>query len=152
MSFNPKEWTTATTEIVAGAQKLAKDNSHTQIAPIHVAVALFEKPDGLGKRIAEKCQADPKMVEKALQRLMNKQSQQRPPPDEIGISRDLSNVLKTATEMQKKNGDSFLAVDHLLLATVKEKRDWNCFIRGKLGLHENRKCHQRSERWQESRI
>eukprot|EP01088_Endostelium_zonatum_P018491 TRINITY_DN5958_c0_g1_i1.p1 TRINITY_DN5958_c0_g1~~TRINITY_DN5958_c0_g1_i1.p1 ORF type:complete len:891 (-),score=262.49 TRINITY_DN5958_c0_g1_i1:170-2842(-) len=121
MSFNPKEWTTATTEVVAAAQKLAKDSSHTQIAPIHAAVSMFEKADGFGRRITEKCQADPKMVERALSKLLIRQAQQHPPPDEIGISRDFANILKTATEMQKKNGDSFLAIDHLLLAVMKEK-------------------------------
>lgn len=121
MSFDPKTFTTSTQEALTAANKHASEGQHIQVAPVHLALALFEKDDGLGKRIAEKTGVDNKMILRSLRRIFVRQPSQHPAPTEIGLSRDLFTILKAAQELQQKNGDSHLAVDHLLLALGKDK-------------------------------
>ena len=51
---------------------------------------------------------------------------QEPAPTEVGASNSLQQIFKSATIIQKNQGDSHLAVDHLLLALAEDKvsRTW----------------------------
>lgn len=46
---------------------------------------------------------------------------QDPPPTDVSASQGLIQVLRHAQQIQKKQGDSHLAVDHVLLALAEEK-------------------------------
>jgi hypothetical protein len=46
---------------------------------------------------------------------------QDPPPTEVGMNPSFAQVLRNAIQIQKKQGDSHLAVDHILAALAEEK-------------------------------
>jgi len=46
---------------------------------------------------------------------------QDPPPTDVSAAGSLMQVLRQAQQIQKKQGDSHLAVDHVLLALSEEK-------------------------------
>lgn len=112
---NPDKFTDKTNEILVAAQELAKESSHVQITPTHVALAMFEDEGGLAQNIANKVGIDKSIIIKGLKRALNKLPVQEPAPDTVGISAALNKIIKSAEELQKKQGDSHLAVDHLLV-------------------------------------
>lgn len=116
MALNPKYWTDKTAEAVTKAKELAEEYSHVQLAPVHLAVVLFGEEDGLARSICTKAGAQPEKVESALRRLLNKQATQNPAPPEVGAGQAFVRLMREATEIQKKQNDSHLAIDHVLLA------------------------------------
>ena len=50
MVVDPSKWTQKSVEAFQAAQELAQDSNHAQITPIHLAVVLFEDPEGLAKQ------------------------------------------------------------------------------------------------------
>ncbi len=116
MALNPKYWTEKTAEAVSKAKELAEEHSHVQLAPIHLAVVLFAEEDGLARSIASKAGASPEKVEAALRKVLSRQATQSPAPPEVGAGQAFVRMMREATEIQKKQNDSHLAVDHVLLA------------------------------------
>ncbi|PRP76580.1 hypothetical protein PROFUN_15012, partial [Planoprotostelium fungivorum] len=115
-------FTRQTNEVLMAARDLALENSHPQLSPIHVALALLADEGGLAKSICNKASIDPQLIERGLKKLLVRLPAQDPPPSEVSGSGAFNKLLKNATEIQKKQEDAHLAVDHLLLA-LDEDRD-----------------------------
>jgi len=106
---------------LVAAKELALEYKHVQIFPVHVAIVLFSSPEGLGRRISSKLGVENSGVEASLRKLLIRVPSQDPAPDDVQPNQALVKVLKSAIEIQKKQGDSHLAVDHLILAISKDK-------------------------------
>ncbi len=119
MSFT-QNFTDKTNDIISAAQNLAIENSHVQLTPIHVAVALFTDADGLAKSICTKAGVDGQVVERNLRKLLVRLPAQEPAPTEVQPNPALIKVLRNAVEIQKKQGDNHTAVDHVLLALAQD--------------------------------
>lgn len=50
MSINPKQWTQKVQEAFGMALQIARENGHAQIYPLHLALALLEEDNSLGKQ------------------------------------------------------------------------------------------------------
>lgn len=121
MVLSPETFTDKTNQVLLAAQTLAGENNHIQLLPLHVAVTIFSEPNGLGQQIASKAGADAQQITRNLQRLLVRLPQQSPPPTEISNSSALVSLLQAAQQVQKKQKDSHLAVDHILLALMDVK-------------------------------
>lgn len=119
-SFDPKSFTEKTQEAIAAAQDLAKEGQHVQLTPVHLAAAMFTGQDNLGSRIATKAGSDPQKVEREFKRALVRLPSQDPAPSEVSPNRAFITVLEKATDIMKKQGDTHLAVDHLLLALTQD--------------------------------
>lgn len=115
MSLNPENFTDKTNHILINSQEIAREYKNIQLTPIHVALSLIQDQDGLTKNICNKAGADPQVVERNLKKLLVRLPSQEPPPNEISPSPSLLKILRSAQEYQRKQGDSHLAIDHLLL-------------------------------------
>lgn len=116
--FHP---TDKTTRIIQRAHELAKTNGNPDIYPVHVGIAIFEDEDGLAKNICTKAGADPSTVERGLRRLIQKLPSQSPVPDQLAPNSSLIKVLGAALEIQKKQNDTHMAVDHVLQALLTDR-------------------------------
>jgi len=114
MSLNPNSFTEKTNEYIGSAQQICVEHQNPQLLPIHLGLAIFQDPDGLGKQILNKAGVDSITFERALKRILVKLPTQNPPPDEPASSPALIKLLKAAQEVQKKQKDNFLAVDHII--------------------------------------
>ena len=137
MVLNSESFTDKTSELLASAQQLARDHGHLQLLPVHIASAVFEEPKGLGQQVLARAatgtskagggdaEAVLQTVSRGLQRLLVRLPQQSPPPDEVSTSSAAIGLLNAAQGIQRKQKDSHLAVDHILLALtdVKEVMD-----------------------------
>ncbi|KAM9994525.1 hypothetical protein ACTFIZ_007681 [Dictyostelium cf. discoideum] len=121
MSFNPEEFTDKTNTILLRTQELAREKSNVQLAPIHLAVTLLNDEDNLAKSIFEKAGGDVPKIDTGFKRLLAKQPVQNPVPPEISPNSLFLQVLRSAARHQKNNGDSHLAVDHLILGLLDDR-------------------------------
>ena len=127
--------TDATTKALQESLTTARDNGHALAEPIHLASALFSSDDGIGARVVAKTDAahqqrqqqrgdgvvDVRQVRQAIQRAMLKKPAQSPPPHEASMGSDLQRVIQRAMAAAKANGDSLVALDHLLVAVYDDK-------------------------------
>ncbi|KAK4515048.1 proteasome regulatory particle base subunit [Mucor velutinosus] len=104
------------------AQSLAREFGHSQIMPAHIACALFDETEGapLFKSILEKAGADPKIIERGYRKVMLHLPSQDPAPTDIGIGPQTGKLLRNAEKHMKDQKDSFISIDHVILALSDE--------------------------------
>lgn len=109
--------TDASVKAINEATTIARDNGHSQADPLHLAVVLFQGDDSIGARVATKLEdLDVNQVRRSLQKFLLKKPSQTPPPLEASLSSAFQTLLQRATKASKANGDSLVALDHLLVA------------------------------------
>ncbi|RUP50216.1 putative HSP100 protein [Jimgerdemannia flammicorona] len=114
------QFTDKVEKTLAAAQELAREFSHVQLAPAHIACALFDEADGssLFKTIIAKAGGDPAVAERQFKRMLVRLPTQDPPPPEIGLSPQTAKLLRNAQQHQKNQKDSYISVDHIILALI----------------------------------
>lgn len=121
MSFNPETFTDKTTSVIQKAHEIAQTNGNPEIHPVHVGLAIFEDVDGLAKNICVKAGADAAVAERGLRRLLQRLPSQTPVPPELHPSTSLIKVLTAARDIQNKQNDTHMAMDHLLQALTTDR-------------------------------
>ncbi|KAI9496291.1 putative HSP100 protein [Zychaea mexicana] len=120
------EFTEKVEKALGIAQSLAREFGHIQIYPAHIACALFDETDGqsLFKSVIEKAGSEPTTVERAYKKQMINLPTQDPPPAEISIGTGTSKLLRNAQSHMKKQKDSFISVDHVILALADDNQSF----------------------------
>lgn len=118
--MDPESFTDKAAKALVTAQSLAREHSHSMLMPVHLAMGLFDDPEGLARRICIKCELDPKNMITELEKLLEKVPKQTPPPENLYPTGKLLEILRVAKEIQKKQNDSHITVDHLLQACIKD--------------------------------
>ena len=130
---------------LADAHELAQQYSHSQILPLHLAVSLLDPPIDeskdqqqtmnashsgssapLFKQVVERAHGDPQMLDRAMKKALVRLPSQDPPPENVSISPQFSKVLRAASELQKIQKDSFIAIDHLITALAQDPSIQRC--------------------------
>lgn len=133
------QYTDRAQKALGDAQKLAEQYAHTQLLPLHLAVSLLDPPPDeskdqqqsvnashasasapLFRQVVERAHGDPQLLDRAMKKALVRLPSQDPPPDHISISPQFSKVLRAATELQKTQKDSFIAIDHLITALAQD--------------------------------
>ena len=130
--IDPKTLTEKSRNALVAAQEQATSHSHPQVEPIHLALALFVDADGLARRLAEKVGADPRAIEAALLRALGELPAQQPAPSQVGFGAELTKVIQAGQKEQKARGDGFLAIEHLLLGLIAERKVGGILIQQRL--------------------
>lgn len=110
---------------------LAEQYAHSQLLPVHLAVALLDPPVDQSKdqqngpsqtnvtlfrQVVERARGDPQLFDRALKKMLVRLPSQDPPPEHISPSPSYHAVLRKAMELQKVQKDTFIGVDHLITA------------------------------------
>ena len=141
MAGSGLQFTDKASQALSHAQTLAEQYAHTQILPVHLAVALFDPPPDeskdqqnvanashnhasapLFKQVVDRAHGDTQLLDRALKKQLVRLPSQDPPPDHVTMSPALSKVIRSAAELQKTQKDSFIAVDHLISAIVQDPK------------------------------
>lgn len=133
------QFTDRASTALAEAQELAQSYAHSQLMPIHLAVALLDPaPDqskdlqhtppsaSLFKQVVERAHGDPQLLDRSLKKAMVRLPAQDPPPDHVSISPQFSKVLRAANDLSKTQKDSYVAVDHLIMALAQDSTIQKC--------------------------
>ncbi|KAJ9298124.1 hypothetical protein DTO271G3_3729 [Paecilomyces variotii] len=136
--MNGAQFTDRANKALLDCSNLAEQYAHSQILPVHLAVALLnpspEDAEGqvvgapadgspsLFKQVVERSHGDTQLLERSLMKQLVRQPSQDPPPERVGLSPALAKTIRTATELSKTQKDSYVAVDHLIQAVVQDQQ------------------------------
>ena len=140
------EFTTKATEALSDAQTICQEHAHSQMLPIHLAVALIDpRPDQskdqqtnhahdshsassapLFKQVVERAHGDSTQFQRALNKALVRLPSQDPPPESVSVAPSFSKVLRAANELSKTQKDSYIAVDHLIQCLVQDPTIQKC--------------------------
>lgn len=123
--MDPGKFTHKTNEALATAHELAVGAGHAQITPLHLAVALISDPSGLLRQAVANAgdgENTAQAAERVFNQVLKKLPSQSPPPDEVPPSTSLIKVIRRSQALQKSRGDSYLAVDQMILGLLEDSQ------------------------------
>ena len=114
MALDPNRWTLKTTEAFSAATEAARAASHAEVTPDHLLVALLAQAEGLVLPMLHSAGVDPKSVLDRAQQVLA--TLPRAYGSDVGISRQLHDVLTDADKLRASLTDDYLSTEHLVLA------------------------------------
>ena len=83
--MDPNKFTQKTQEAIKNAAELAQDNSNAQISPVHLAISLFEDPEGLAKQAVMREGSDETLrsILRVLRKKLVRLPAVDPPPEQV---------------------------------------------------------------------
>ncbi|XP_061953561.1 chaperone protein ClpB1 [Populus nigra] len=123
--MDPGKFTHKTNEALATAHELAVGAGHAQITPLHLAVALISDPSGILRQAVANAgdgENTAQAAERVFNQVLKKLPSQSPPPDEVPPSTSLIKVIRRSQALQKSRGDSYLAVDQMILGLLEDSQ------------------------------
>ncbi|TVY82313.1 Heat shock protein hsp98 [Lachnellula suecica] len=139
MSTSNMNFTDRASKALSDAMSVAESYSHSQLLPLHLALSLLDPPadeskdqqqtmnashgaasQSLFRQVVERAHGDPQAFQRSLQKAIVRLPSQSPPPEQISMAPSFTKVLRAAHELQKTQKDSFIAVDHLIIALCQD--------------------------------
>ncbi|ERF68785.1 Heat shock protein 98 [Endocarpon pusillum Z07020] len=139
MAASGMQFTERGQKALSDAANLAEQYAHIQIMPLHLAVSLFDPPVDeskdqkqtanasqvsasmpLFRQVIERAHGDVQLFDRTLKKQLVRLASQDPPPEHVSLSPQLSKVLRAANELSKLQKDSYVAVDHMILALAQD--------------------------------
>ena len=114
--FTEKAW-----GAVVAAQQLAQQKRQQQMESEHLLAALLAQ-QGLAGRILEKAGVDVGSLSQKLEAWIAGQPSLSAAPDNVYLGKGLNTVLDQADSLKGAYGDSYIAIEHLLLALAIDDR------------------------------
>ncbi|MFM2121858.1 MAG: ATP-dependent chaperone ClpB [Cyanobacteriota bacterium] len=114
--FTEKAWAA-----VVAAQQLAQQRRQQQMECEHLFAALLAQ-QGLAGRILEKAGVDVGTLSQRVDAFIAGQPSLNAPPDNVYLGKGLNTLLDQANELKGSYGDSYIAIEHLLLALAIDDR------------------------------
>jgi ATP-dependent Clp protease ATP-binding subunit ClpB len=114
--FTEKAWAA-----VVAAQQLAQQKRQQQMESEHLFAALIAE-QGLASRILEKAGVDVGTLNQKIEAYIAGQPSLSAPPENIYLGKGLNSVLDQADSLKKSFDDSYIAIEHLLLALAIDDR------------------------------
>ena len=114
--FTEKAWTA-----IMSAQQLAQNRRHQQLESEHLLRALLDQ-EGLAARILDKAGVSPPALQTAVDSYLSQQPSLTNAPDSVFLGKGLNALLDQAESLKQSYGDSFISIEHLLLALADDGR------------------------------
>ena len=114
--FTEKAWAT-----VVAAQQLAQQKRQQQMESEHLLAALLSQ-QGLADRILEKAGVNLSTLRQAVDAYLTNQPSLGTAPESVYLGKGLNAVLDQAQALKQSFGDSYIAIEHLLLALAIDDR------------------------------
>ncbi len=113
--------TTKFQQALADAQSLALGNDNGFIEPQHLLAALLAQEDGGTASLLARAGVAVPRLQSALKASIARLPKVEGTGGEIGISRELNNLLNLTDKEAQKRGDQFIASEMFLLAATQDK-------------------------------
>ena len=115
--MNIQKFTQKSVEAINNCEKIAYDYGNQEIDQEHFLYSLMTIDDSLIASLIEKMNIDKDVFLKNIEQLLN-QKNKVSGDVKLYISNDLNKVLINAEEEAKRMGDSYVSVEHLMLALI----------------------------------
>ncbi len=114
--FTEKAWAA-----IVAAQQLAQQRRQQQMESEHLFAALLSQ-QGLASRVLEKAGVDVGTLSQRIDAHIEGQPSLSSPPENVYLGKGLNAVLDQANTLKGSYGDSYIAIEHLLLALATDDR------------------------------
>ncbi len=118
-----EQFTEKAKEVISLAQDILLEHHHNQLDVEHILLALLKQKEGLAGQILERCKVDPQIVAQEVEEALQRFPQvyyQGGGEIQIYITPRAKSVLDNAEEEAKRLKDSYVGVEHLLIAVARE--------------------------------
>lgn len=117
-----QEFTEMAWQAIVSSPEVAKENKHQIVETEHLMKALLEQKNGLARRIFSKAGVDNTRLLEATDKFIQRQPKVLGESAGSMLGRDLEALIQRARDYKKEYGDSFVSVEHLVLAFAEDKR------------------------------
>ena len=107
---------------VVAAQGLAQQHKQQQLETEHLLLALLQQSQGLTVRILEKTGANADLLRQQVELYLQRQPSLSTAPDNVYLGKGLQTLLEQAERNKQDFGDSYISIEHLLLALAADSR------------------------------
>uniref|UniRef100_A0A0D6QTR9 Clp R domain-containing protein n=1 Tax=Araucaria cunninghamii TaxID=56994 RepID=A0A0D6QTR9_ARACU len=131
--MDPGECSSQVKKALAAGLEIAKESAYAHYIPLHLAIALIEDQAGLLRQVISSAAGGEEAVQsvqRVLRQDLKKLPSQDPAPDDYPHSASLIKCFRRAQSYQKKQKDTHLAVDQLILGLLEDSQIANCFEKG----------------------
>jgi ATP-dependent Clp protease ATP-binding subunit ClpB len=119
--MNLEKFTERSRGFLQAAQTIAMRESHQQLAPEHLLKALMDDDQGMASNLISAAGGDAKRVAEAIEAAIAKLPKVSGDAGQTYMDRTLGQVLSEAEKISQKAGDSFVAVERVLMALTMVK-------------------------------
>lgn len=116
--MNLNKFTQKAQDAVIASQTLAEEKNHSQIELIHLTYALLTQEDGVVPQLVNKIGGSLPMLLQAIQAELDRLPRAYGTSTQVGVSREVSNVVRTAEREAANMKDEYVSTEHLFLALV----------------------------------
>ena len=113
--MNAERLTESALQLVASAQQIARTRQHQTITPVHLAAALLADSQGPAARVVERAGGNLKQIGASLDSVLSRLPKVSGAEGQY-MSQEMAQTFEEAEGLSKTWGDSFVAVDTLLVA------------------------------------
>ncbi|KAL5999262.1 Chaparone protein ClpB2 [Asimina triloba] len=117
-----QEFTEMAWQAIVSSPEVAKESKHQIVETEHLMKALLEQKNGLARRIFSKAGVDNTRLLEATDKFIERQPKVLGETAGSMLGRDLEAVIQKSREHKREYGDSFVSVEHLVLAFAQDKR------------------------------
>uniref|UniRef100_A0A2P2PHQ8 Uncharacterized protein MANES_02G051600 n=1 Tax=Rhizophora mucronata TaxID=61149 RepID=A0A2P2PHQ8_RHIMU len=117
-----QEFTDMAWQGIVSSPDVAKQNKHQIVETEHLMKSLLEQKNGLARRIFSKAGVDNTRLLEATDKFIQRQPKVLGDSAGSMLGRDLEALIQRAREFKKEYGDSFVSVEHLVLAFAQDQR------------------------------
>ncbi len=103
-------------EAVLGAQRLAAEQSHSQIEPEHLLFSLLRQPDGVVPEVVERIGVRPSSVTSQLEGTLASLPRLQAPASQPGLAQETTQALARAETEAGRLKDAYVSTENVLLA------------------------------------
>jgi ATP-dependent Clp protease ATP-binding subunit ClpB len=118
---DPNKFTDKAWEAIVKSQDVVRAYQQQQLDVEHLIIALLEEPTGLATRILARCEVDPFRLQQQVEAFTQRQPKVGK-NEQLYLGRNLDIMLDRAEEARVRMKDSFISVEHMLLAFVDDER------------------------------
>ncbi len=108
-------------EALLEAQNLAQEYRHPAIEPEHLLKALLEQEGGVVPSLLKRIGSDEALLRQSLEQSLTRMARATGSSVQIGMSRDLANIIEEAEEIAAQMKDDYTSTEHLLMAMAQPK-------------------------------
>jgi len=105
---------------LSDAQSLAVGRDHSQIEPVHLAVAMLDQQGGSVRPLLSAAGFDVNALRNALRKALDDLPKIQNPTGDVSMSQELGRLLNLADKQAQKQGDKFISSESVLLAALQD--------------------------------
>ena len=113
--MNLEKYTKKSQEAIIAAKYLAQDKNHQSIEPLHLLLALLKQDQGVIPALVTKIAGSPLAIQEEVENELDKGPKISGSNLDVGLSRSLDDVFRSAERYAKGMQDEFVSTEHLLL-------------------------------------